>query len=224
MIEVKERHVEQWLTCSSDSFTTLVIENPSFLREFIIALKDQIECDDGEFFYLRDGKEASLKKEAVLITDPLQVFRDEKKEETSFIKEVSGSFYEETDKEFERIKGEIISFVKGLSVYSSLPYSFDEGFTVQNLLKFLSFRPEERENSSIVETAKSISIVGHIFKKYVFFIAHLHAYYTAEEIENLFKDMANHDISLICLEHQRPKSAGKSERIIHIDHDLCEIS
>lgn len=222
MIEIRHKYIDQPLTSSPEHFSTLAVEHPKFLRHLLEELQNQIASDEGEFFYDFGGKESSLKKDCFLLTDPLQVIHDEKKEETSFTKEIASSLDEEGKASFEHLKSEIVEFTKNLSVYTPLPYSFQEDFTFQNFLKFVSVKPSLSEDSLLNKLISSIGVISHIFSKKILVICHLHAYLTAEEIDVLFSEMTKIDVGLINIEHHRPTQVAKDEKVVFVDGDLCE--
>ena len=222
MIEIRHKYIDQPVSASAEHFSTLAVENPKFLRHLLENLQNQIVNDEGELFYYNDGKEASLKKDCFLLTDPLQVIHDEKKEETSFTKEIASSLDEEGKASFEHLKSEIIEFTKNLSVYTSLPYSFQDDFTFQNFLKFVSVKPSLSEESLLNKLVSSVGVISHVFSKKLLVICHLHAYLSVDEIGVFFSELSKIDLRLINVEHHRPIQLAKGEQVIFIDNDLCE--
>lgn len=223
MIELRHRLIEQKLIAVNGQFTTLVIRNPSFLRKFIIELRDQIEQDKGDFFYFRDGNEASMRKEAFLISDPLFLPRDEKKEQTLLVKEISSLLDESGTNEYENLRRKITDYIKSLSAYSSVPFEIDEEFALSSLLRTVGIKPVGNDSSFLEGLALAISAIGHLFQKKLAIIFGLHGLLELNELEIFHHEMESKDISIVLLEAFRPDCLGACEHIIEIDRDLCEI-
>ncbi|MBQ3087843.1 MAG: type II-A CRISPR-associated protein Csn2 [Clostridia bacterium] len=56
-----------------------------------------------------------------------------------------------------------------------------------------------------------------------FVIAHLHSYFTSEELERFYKEIAYRDICLFLLESEQNFEPLPCERVSIVDSDLCEI-
>ena len=203
MIELRHRLIEQKLIAVNGQFTTLVIRNPSFLRKFIIELRDQIEQDKGDFFYFRDGNEASMRKEAV--------------------KEISSLLDESGTNEYENLRRKITDYIKSLSAYSSVPFEIDEEFALSSLLRTVGIKPVGNDSSFLEGLALAISAIGHLFQKKLAIIFGLHGLLELNELEIFHHEMESKDISIVLLEAFRPDCLGACEHIIEIDRDLCEI-
>lgn len=223
MINIKHHDIEQEIAISEDSFTTLVISNPHFLIDFVNEIKEQISSDEGPFVYLNNGKESSFKKDVIILTDPLQIIRDEKKEDTAVMKEMSASLSETQKENFAKLSSEIINFVEDIAADYPLSVDIDPNFTVQNLLKFVSVTPQVERSTFLEQLCQSISVIAHVYSKKLFFFCHLHAYLSPDEFDIFFKETLKSDAKIILIEHQRPNSIFKAEQIIEIDNDLCEL-
>lgn len=223
MIELKHRLIEQKLIAGNGEFTTLIIKNPCFLRKFITELKDQIEHDEGDFFYFRDGNQASLKKDAFLISDPLFWPRDEKKEQASLVKEIASLLDESGKDEFESLRRNIVDYVRSLSAYASVSLEMDEEFALSSLLKTVGLKPAGNDSSFLEGLISSVSAVGHLFQKKLAIIFGVHGFLELDELGTFHREMERKDISIVLLEAFRPDCLAACEHIIEIDRDLCEI-
>lgn len=223
MIELCHRQIEQRITSDADGFTTLVIENPHFMVKFISDLTTQIEEDDGEFVCAKDGKEMSLKKKALLLTDPMQIIRDEKKEDTSTIKELALSISETRKEEFANITKEIVNFVENVISDSSIRCSIDSDFTVQNLLKFVSVKPLISESSFLEKLSSTINVITHVYSKELVIICHLHSYLSPNDFSYFFQEILKSDLHIILVESSCPKHLFQKEHLLIVDEDLAEL-
>lgn len=223
MIRIKHHDIEQDILSSEEAFTTIVISNPHLLIHFITEIKEQISADEGPFVYINNGKESSFKKDATILTDPIQIIRDEKKEGAAVMKEISGSLSETQKENFAKLSAEIISFVEDIAADYPLSIDIDPSFTVQNLLKFVSITPQVERPTFLEQLCQSISVIAHVYSKKLFFFCHLHAYLSTEEFDIFHREALKSDVKIILIEHQRPTTIFKGEQIIEIDNDLCEL-
>ena len=223
MIELCHRKLEQRLKTDENGFTTLTIENPHFRISFISDFSSQIEDDEGEFVCLKDGSEMSLKKKCLLLTDPMQILRDEKKEDTATIKELALSISGNRKEEFAKLSKEIIDFVENVISDSSIRCSIDPEFTIQGILKFASVKPLIGESSFLEKLASTIGVITHVYSKELVVICHLHSYLTMEDFNLFFNEMLKSDLKILLIEPSVPKHRFENERLIVIDEDLAEL-
>ena len=222
-IELRHQSVEARLAASESGFSTIAIENPAFFRSFVRDLRNQIEIgDEGPFFLHVEGRTAPLAKTALLITDPFALGNDEKKEDASFQKEVASLLDEEGKSSFEGVKEEISRYLKSLAPYSSLPYEYEDDFSLSSFLKFVAFRPLRGQDGNLESMLSAVISTSFILRKRLAVICHLHGYFSLDEIDTFHSELSKHDIELILVESMRPSGKLSKERLTIVDCDLCE--
>lgn len=223
MTVVKHPLLQESLIWSEGTFTTLSIESPHFLLSFVGELQRQIEEGNGRFIILRDGKEASISKQVAVITDPLSIKRDEKKETATYIKEISSRASEEQLQTLARINEEISELVENLSLTNDLPLDYEGEITIQNLLKALGMVIRIPNESFLLSLVSTLNAISHITKCKTFFICHLKDYLSSDELDVFVNEMIKSDIEVFLISGIDPRPSLKSEKRITIDRDLAEI-
>lgn len=221
-IELRHHLVETSLTASSAVFSTIAIENPKFFRSFVKELKTQIEDDEGPFFLSVEGKPSSLRKSALLFTDPFTLGNDEKKEDASFQKDVSSLLDDEGKSSFEELKKQISDYLNSLALYSTLPYEYEPDFSLSSFLKFVSFRPVRGNEENLESLVSSVLTAATILRKKLVVMCHLHGYLTPSELGDFHSELAMYDIGLLIVESSRPSGKLPKEKLVLVDSDLCE--
>lgn len=223
MTEIKHPLLNQSLIWSDNLYTCLNIENPHFLLTFLGEIAEQTQNGDGRFILIEDGAESSFAKKCFLVTDPLSLKRDEKKETTAYIKEITAKLTDDQMEMLADINRDISNFVSSFNESGPLPIDFDKDINAQNLLKSIGASISTQSEEFLTSLLDGLKAISHIYKIGYFFICHLKAYLTQEEIQKLISECRKNDFGIFLIESNQGYPVENAEKSITVDRDLAEI-
>lgn len=224
MRTIKYQFIQTPLVSSANSFPVLILENPTFYRNFVRGLTSQIEGEEELVVYSKGEKIGKLSSDAVMITDLLTIPLDEKKTSTTIQKNLVKGLTEEQSLAFGKLNASISSFLSDFLLDSEIPLTFDDDFSLASLLKATNVRPDfsiDNYLESLVNRVKAMSVSSN---KDFFILVGLHQVLNQKELSAFYHEMALSQIDLLLIEPSESKSYLKPlEKPIVIDEDLCEI-
>lgn len=106
-------------------------------------------------------------------------------------------------------------------------YDFDFDFCnnieTSAFLKLFAFTPRNDFENSAERLVRYLKILKNYLGIKCFLLQNLHLYLNDEEIEMILSSAVAHNICIVDIENSVPAKISKSESLIVIDKDLCEI-
>jgi|LAHS01.1.fsa_nt_gb CRISPR-associated protein Csn2 len=220
---LKHKEIDQDILLSKDKFYNLVIENPLFLRNYLLGIKNQIANAEPYLLFYDNDKETELGKVAYVIDNPWAVELDEKKESTLIQKDIASHINQQQKEDYEVLVNAIEAYLKGITYDYSLPLAFDEDISLPNLLKLVSVTAAQENPSFLEGLILSIKKIAFLSKANLFFLVNLHDWLSQKEMAQFVESMRSLELDFVLLSSHLPTHPDSSESIIHIDEDLCEI-
>jgi len=106
-------------------------------------------------------------------------------------------------------------------------YDFDFYFCnnieTSAFLKLFAFTPHNDSENSAERLVRYLKLLKNYLGIKCFLLQNLHLYLSDEEIEMILSSAVAHNICIVDIENSVPAKISKSESLIVIDKDLCEI-
>ena len=201
----------------------LIVESSSLFYKIVLGLKNQIENNIGDFILSKDFKPLDMRKNSLLIIDPLSFDPNEKKIENEINKLVlqealDEGHYEETSK--------IISILEEYT--DTLAFDFNGNITtkkeveISSVIKMLSFQVETYCETFQGKLFESLLAFNKYLGINLFFFVNLLNFLEREEFEELSLSLKREGISLFLIEAKEPKYKIDCFNKVIIDSDLCQ--
>lgn len=223
MKSLKHKYIDQDINLVNDKVYNLVIENPTFLRNFLTSLEDQIVNQEDFLLFVDGVKELKLAKEGFLVWNPLKIEVDQKKLDTFIQKDISVHTTPAQKEEFELLLLSINNYIQSLSYSYSIPLTFQSELSLQSFLKAIALSTIEEPDGFLEKLLFQIRKLAFGFSFDVFFFLNLHDYLSYEEMDAFFKEMHRMELYPVLISSHLPSYKNGQEFVILIDQDLCEL-
>jgi len=204
----------------------LSIENHLAYSNILETLWKQYKGEGGDFILSDESKELKLSQKMECIYNIFNTNTNDRKIITKLYQELT--FQNDTLLQEESVlfKQELISYFD--KVISTVPYSLKYNFDtdLSSLMKSISVEIDDDSDSLLEKTMQYIKLMNQICGVEIFVIPNLKAYFSPEEIIQLYEFTIYNKIYLIVIEaiqtpHIEPHIEG--EKCWIIDEDLCII-
>lgn len=224
MITVFNKNIEQHISLSTDKFFNIVIESPTYLRSFVIALKEQLNSGQ-EFLMAYDekGNIVNLSKISRFIEFPISIDMDEKKTNLIIQKDIGTHIAYDKKEQFELLKKTIGEYVHDITYDYPLPVYFDEDMNLTTFLKAISLSYLNNSETILEDIINQIKVSSFVSGYKIFFFLNPHDFFSNKEISTLFSQLDLLDISYVLISSHAPRHKIDKEFLIIIDEDLCEL-
>lgn len=201
---------------------TLIIEDPITFRNMAIDLMAQTEGLEGEYILSDGEKILSFSKSAEIIRDLPALNIREKRILGKSHKQLAAWATEEKYMDTAALKTTICAYLQDLISLSPQNISFDADFAIESLFKLLNVRPEIDSDEFLERLLDYMSITCEFRGIDTFFIYHLRAWLTEEELEQFAYECDLRKYHVLLIENT-PIEGKRWEHIKWIDKDICEI-
>ena len=200
----------------------LSIENHLVYSNILETLWKQYKGENGDFILSDESKELKLSQKMECIYNIFSINTNDRKIITKLYQELT--FQNDTLLQEESVlfKQELISYLD--KVVSTVPYNLKYNFDtdLSSLMKSISVEIDDDSDSLLEKMMQYINLMNQICGVNIFVIPNLKAYFSTEEIIQLYEFTIYNKIYLIVIEAiQTPHIEG--EKCWIIDEDLCII-
>ncbi len=223
MKSLKHKYIDQDINLVNDTVYNLVIQNPSFLRNFLTSLEEQIVNQEDFLLFVDGVKELKLAKEGFLIWNPLKIEVDQKKLDAFIQKDISVHTTPAQKEEFELLLLAINNYIQSLSYSYAIPLTFQSELSLQAFLKAITLSTIEEPEGFLEKLLFQIRKLAFGFSFDVFFFVNLHDYLSSKEMDAFLKEMHRMELYPVLISSHVPAYKNDQEFIILIDQDLCEL-
>lgn len=211
------KNIEHKIPITSMEIYNIIIENPIFLRNIIMDLRN-----DAEYFTYCDEQKNSFQADSLLILNPFDTSFDIKKAEALLQKEISARITYSQKEEYESLKNLIFNYINSITYDYPIPLSFHDDLPLSTLLKSLNLSPSLNEASDIGVLIQNVKALSYLLKKDIFIFFNLKDFYSESEIMDFLMEMSHLEIKILLLSSHQ-SNRFKIEHQILIDDDLCEL-
>ena len=222
IVRIFHPSLETPLVLSPAAVQVLAVEAPREFYRLVGSLDAQLGGGEGEFSFLRDGKEIAAEKEGTIVCDLFHFDLNEKKVVNLLIKKLSELSREGTAQyALSEINGMIERYLIGL--FSALPFSLThDELTAEDLFK--SGVRFEKAYDTLLEKIVCFMNAMVALKGCKFFVfVNLKSVLGDDELRDLYHHCALEKVGLLLLECGKLRPFLPEERVVLITEDLCEI-
>lgn len=212
---------EHEIIFNDGSITSLIIENPITLRNYVLELNSQINGKEGDFVLSENNEEISIPKNLAFVSNPITLEFDEKKINAKVNKDLL--LLVSKSSEIQKSTFPLLSMLESYaeSVVEEYGYNIaygdiDEG----GIIKMLNFHINQEYNSPADKLIEWMNITHDILKIDNFVILNLCLFFTEEEVQILCSEASSLKHNLLLIE--RTNIYNRPNPIL-IDNDNCEI-
>lgn len=199
----------------------LVIEDKRLFRKTILSVYHNDE--DELFVFSENYKPMYFSKNIRFIDDILTFeFADKKlmtKVNASFENMCNVNFFNEIN----NLRECCNSICESLAKEYDFDFDFCNNIETSAFLKLIAFTPRNDSENSAERLVRYLKLLKNYLGIKCFLLQNLHLYLNDEEIEMILSSAVAHNICIVDIENSVPAKISKSESLIVIDKDLCEI-
>lgn len=199
----------------------LVIEDKRLFRKTILSVYHNDE--DELFVFSENYKPMYFSKNIRFIDDILTFeFADKKlmtKVNASFENMCNVNFFNEIN----NLRECCNSICESLAKEYDFDFDFCNNIETSAFLKLFAFTPRNDYENSAERLVRYLKLLKNYLGIKCFLLQNLHLYLNDEEIEMILSSAVAHNICIVDIENSVPAKISKSESLIVIDKDLCEI-
>lgn len=200
---------------------TLVIENPAFLRQFLMELYAQLAGEEGSFVLSDKGKELEISLWVEVLDNCLNFQLNTK----TLLGKIQAAL--------ERTAVNDIFFLKTTELLQNVELYMDElAFTYNcdlvyqrctpaGLIKAMAVHIRDAYEDPLERLLDYMELVREFDRDKLFVLLHLRSYFAEEQIEKFLKTVSNHGYRVLLVDSQDCEKLPEENRIT-IDKDLCE--
>lgn len=200
----------------------LSIENHVAYSNILGTLWKQYKGEDGDFILSDGSKELKLAQKIECIYNIISINTNDKKIITKLYQELTFQNDNLLQEESILFKQELISYFD--KVISTVPYNLKYNFDtdLSSLMKSISVEIDDDADSLLEKMIQYIKLMNQICGVEIFVIPNLKAYFSTEEIIQLYEFAIYNKIYLIVIESIQSPHIEREKGWI-IDEDLCII-
>lgn len=200
---------------------TLVIENPAFLRQFLMELYAQLAGEEGSFVLSDKGKELEISVWVEVLDNCLNFQLNTK----TLLGKIRAAL--------ERTAVNDIFFLKTTELLQNVELYMDElAFTYNcdlvyqrctpaGLIKAMAVHIRDAYEDPLERLLDYMELVREFDRDKLFVLLHLRSYFAEEQIEMFLKTVSDHGYRVLLVDSQDCEKLPEENRIT-IDKDLCE--
>lgn len=200
---------------------TLVIENPAFLRQFLMELYAQLAGEEGSFVLSDKGKELEISVWVEVLDNCLNFQLNTK----TLLGKIQAAL--------ERTAVNDIFFLKTTELLQNVELYMDElAFTYNcdlvyqrctpaGLIKAMAVHIRDAYEDPLERLLDYMELVREFDRDKLFILLHLRSYFAEEQIEMFLKTVSDHGYRVLLVDSQDCEKLPEENRIT-IDKDLCE--
>lgn len=201
----------------------LTIEHAQTFRELVFELIAQMEDKPGRFVLSKEDRPLDCGVHLQVISDYMHLDMVEKRIQNKLIAALVSEAQEQMAEDTLFFTREVQRYLGKLASLADFPVAYEQSDNLNELLKAMDFRVDLKDLAAHETLYEHISLCHRVLKDPCFVLIHAKAYFSREELRQLY-DMARYKKwRLLLLEsHQYPEQIdGEEHRLI--DSDLCEL-
>lgn len=219
----------QWLKMGLDFelqeniISVLVLENQSIYTEFMRELLQTVDGGENAFVLYDNEKKMNVSKTVEVIFSPMLLDMNSKRIQQYLFSELKGLSDEIGYEKKERINTEVVDYLDLLSQKIPFPIRFKLELDEALLYKQYDVRIEYEEELLLEKVINYIQIQSVLCGTKVLIFINIKAYFTDEQLQEIYKSAFYNKIYLILLENNN-RNCMYEEKYYIIDRDKCLIT
>ena len=200
----------------------LVAEKPEIFRQLVFSLSAQAQGEEGDFVLSLDYETLDCADHLHVVRDYVCLVLDDRKLQNRFQSRLQWTVREELASPTDALQQQIGQYLQLVAGAMEYPVSFSEGEYVLPLLKALKCQPVLDGVHPLERLMQYIELYSSLMKEQCFVLVDAHAYFSDEELQQLYR-MAGYQKWRLLLLEQRLAAPLPAEDICLLDASLCEL-
>jgi len=202
----------------------LVLENPAAFRSLYSQLMAQSEGGEGSFVLSVNDVCLNANEHLNMVFDYFHLHTLEKRVQTKAIAALLHTAGEELAHETMQLSHAMQQYLGKLATLAEFPIAYENSENLSNILKAMDVRVALEDMPPPEALYERLCLLHSLAKNQCFVLVQAHAFFSTEELAQLFKMTAYKKIYLMLLESRAPEEPLPQEDILLFDSDLCELS
>lgn len=200
----------------------LVVEHPKVYRQFVLSLSQQAEGEDGAFVLSLHYEPLDCGEHLKVVRDYAALSFDDRKLQNRFQTLLQTVIREELSEKTDHVQRVIADYLEIVAAAVECPVTFSAGEYVLPLLKALKCQPALDGEGLLERLIQYLEIYHMLMKHQCFVLVGAHAYFSREELAELYRMAGYQKWRLLLLEpYMTDPLPGEEIRLL--DQDLCEL-
>jgi len=222
-MKMVHKNLEKQILFEENKINEIIIENPTFLYNFISEIKSQLSGISGNFVLSKNSKEITFSKEIELITDIFSFDLNDKKFTTKLYNELKNiSYSEDLYMKTQTLLSKLEEYLKELEYLSQYNFSFNDEIDIISIFKSYGINFDINNIKLADKFFQLVSMVNELLNKNIIIIVNLKSFISKEDLKELYAMLSYKKINLLLIENSEKYKLDSEERTI-IDKDICEI-
>lgn len=200
----------------------LVAENSRLFMLFVNQLSMQSEGEKGPFVLSYEYEPVDIAEHVIMIRDYLYLPVDDRKLQNRFQTLLQSVVMHELQDRTASLQREISEYLEQVCLHMDYPTAFSEGEYVLPLLKSLKLKPAIDGVTPLERLIQYMELYNGLIKDQIFVLVGAHAYFSDDEISQLYKMAAYERWRMMLIERYQPNHID-AEEIYLFDENLCEL-
>lgn len=219
MIHLRHAKLECDIALEAGDIANLVIENPSFYRQFVMEL---LNDDTETFSFYENKKDLTFDKHAIIVPNLFDINPNSKKILTAIYKKIEKSAITvERREKLEQINQKISALLAEIADDFDGTISYNDQITMPQLLGQLDFKFDYDDTNFLTQLVSYVRAWREAKDVRIIIVLNIQSMLTDEEIAMFAEECKYMGIPIINIAYF-DKVIPSSKRIV-IDKDLCEI-
>ena len=201
----------------------LVLENAAAFREFAVELLQQSEGQEGTFVLSRADRCLDCAEHLNVFLDFLHPPELEKRLQSKLITALLREAQETLAGETLQFSRAVQEYMGKLAALADYPVAFEQSENLPALLKAMDFRADLSGLSACEALLEQMTLLHGLAKDQCFVLVNAKAFFSAAELEKLYKMARYRKLCLLLLE-PRAGTILPGEQVRLFDEDLCELT
>ncbi len=221
-IKIVHVHIETPLVLNENCPQLLIVENPNEFYRFVSDLDRQMEGEEGEFVFSRNGDIISAEKYGTMICDPFHFELNDKKILNLLYKYLEKNSLGEYLSYFNKATAQTVSFLEELAFSVPFSLSYSEPQPI-DYFKSADVRFEKTYESLEEKLLCYINALIELKKCEFFIFVNLKSVLNDEKLLQVYNHCQSEKVGVLLIENNCRRPLLPCEKAIMITEDLCEI-
>lgn len=205
-------------TWTNNQIPVLSIENKQLFREFIKDIKYLDSNNSKRLYFLFDNDKEV--KNTHFIEVPVSLVFNNTKTNRYLANLLTEAFNDEYELRID-IENRFRKIIFDLFSKTNLQIDMREHMDLKQLIKLFQIKIVDDSDTDIGSLINYIELIDTVGSNTLFVFLELKRYFSAKEINELYRYCVNNEIGIFLIEHEHEKL--EREKIFIVDEDLCEI-
>lgn len=221
-IKIAHIHLDSPLTLTEECVQLLVVENPDEFYATVAMLDKQLDGEEGEYVFSRNGETINPNKFGAMVCDLFHFDLNDKKILNLLHKKLEATAFGELLPKFHELSAQTVRFMEELAY--GVPFSLDyEEPQPIDYLKATGIRFSKSYQSLEEKLICYINALIELKRCEFFVFVNLKSVLSDKKLLQLYEHCRKEQVGLLLVENKKQRALLPCEKAVIITEDLCEI-